>query len=1052
MNVPCIARRYTLCRICGVFLVALILPTRAAANANSGGNHPPRAIIKPTPKIGVHPDVLAVPTLDGSQSFSPDFDFITFQWKDSSGMVIGTGSTVQVVIAFLGTHTYVLTVCDTHYASTDVNQTNPLHSCDSVATTVEVVLDLTPPVVDAPDITVSVTEPGSATVSKATSLSAYMLSGATTSAMDDVDLHPHFLYVVANNATVTGSTVFPEGDTPVNVFYADQAGNVGMSAATVHVVDRQDNDIFILTGEGNCFGTPCNDVIQRVRGGAVIDFCALPGGAAPAGGIIMDSSGRAISLRDYGGFGVEMLRCSVTGAPPEKFGWFQGRGGLPPGYPEPFPGMIFQFAGPGLSLARLREVVIDDKKNHGNPFVVNEDGYLLDLTVPAGSLNSNRPVIYHVTRNLWENAPDLGDMLSKVQINGQGASIFFHEGTTYAARGGCLDRIKNPLSIQASGTVGGVPFNLQLSLFGSKGEICSFILNNETVPEVNYMPTCPGKGPGFSFNVMDGLTQVLYDDFNGNGLTLISNSGAAGNGVLTHFSELPFDMPGDPANFFYNPNIGCLVYNQVRYTPLYQGFYFGGPIASTPGGLVAMFSEGPFSGSSLDVVDSSGKLAPIVKSGLGPIGPVTSWPPNVSAGLTLSVLIRTDSPVDVLVTDPNGKKLGMLNGAPVNDFGNDGADTGADSHPRFYAIKSPVPGDYTVQSVGTGTGPYTVHVYAVDTSKPFGQHILSSGIASPGAMSNQNFTMDAGAGIAFTNHPPIANAGPDQTVTAAANGLATVNLDGSASSDPDGDTLTFTWAGPFGMVTGAMPQVTLPVGDSVLQLTVDDGKGGTASSDVTITVNPAADTTPPVVTPPASITIPATEAAGARSSASAALAAFQAAGSAVDNVDPSPSRLSPQVGGVDVNASTLFPIGPTTVTFRFRDASGNVGSASSTVTVILGTPSIAAAIVNKGVDPSGARFYDLQFTCNGTGNARGVLLASLLFRTLSGTGSVTYNAPLSSALPINIGDLDVGAHSTVRIFLNVPSTVSRLSIVESVTLQNVAGTVFKTSAGQATSP
>jgi K319L-like, PKD domain/Bacterial Ig domain len=1020
--------------------------------AGSGGNNPPRAIVGPNQTIGVHPNTTVEVTLDGSQSYDPDSDPITYEWKDSAGTVVGTARVVQVGILHPGTYLYTLTVTDTHRDP----QGNTAHFSGSALTVVEVILDVTPPLVDAPDITVNITDPGSATVSKSTKLSDYALHGATTAAVDDVDPHPQFLKAEANAVLVTGTTVFPEGDTQISIYYLDQAGNVGSSPAAVHVVDRQDNDLYIQNGVGNCFGTPCNDVIQRIRGGAVTDICTLRGGDVAKAGIIMDSSGRAVSVRDYGNFGVEMVRCSTIGAPPEQFAYFGGVGGVPPGDPEPFPGMTFLGVG-GLSLARLREVVIDDQQNNGNPFVVNEDAYLLDLIVPAGSRNANRPVIYHVKQKFWENAPDLGPTLSQVGIGSPGAAIYFHSGSTYAARGGCLDRVKFPLSIHASGSAGGVSFNLSLGLFGSSGEICSWILDNVSGPHISG-PPCAGPAPtdGSGYSIMDGLYAVVFDDYNGYALTLFSNSGATGSdGVLSSFSELPFDDPGNPGNFFQNPLFGCAVETEVRYDaqigpPQGGGFWGASGVASTASGFVG---TSPFSaGGVVFPIQTGGSSSNWIAQGIGYVGGITAWPPSVSAGAALSVIIRIESPVDVLVTDPNGKRLGMLNGAPVNDFGADGADTGAGSHPRFYAISKPVPGDYSVQSVGTDSGPYTVHVYSVDTSKPFGQHIFNSGMASPGSLSSQNFTLDTDGGIAFTNHPPLANPGPDQTVTAGANGMAMVNLDGSASSDPDGDSLSFSWAGPFGLVYGAQPQVTLPVGVSVLELTVTDGHGGSSSGNLTITVNAAGDTTPPVVTPPANISIPATEAAGARGNDSVALTSFLAAGSAVDDTDPSPTRLVAQVAGMDVDSSTLFPLGTTPVTFRFQDASGNIGSAVASVTVSLGTPRLAGAVVGKGRDASGNYFVDLRITDTGTGNARSVNINQLTFRTLSGTGAVGFNAALSGALPFAVGDIDASSSETVRLYLNLPPTVVRFSITETGTLQDVTGTSFSYSQAQAVIP
>ena len=91
------------------------------------------------------------------------------------------------------------------------------------------------------------------------------------------------------------------------------------------------------------------------------------------------------------------------------------------------------------------------------------------------------------------------------------------------------------------------------------------------------------------------------------------------------------------------------------------------------------------------------------------------------------------------------------------------------------------------------------------------------------------------------NRIPVASAGAAQTVSA---GTA-VTLDASASSDPDGDSLSYAWnlAGPAGSTatlatpTTARPSFTpdLP-GTYVATVTVADGRGASASATVSITV------------------------------------------------------------------------------------------------------------------------------------------------------------------------------------------------------------------------
>jgi hypothetical protein len=108
-----------------------------------------------------------------------------------------------------------------------------------------------------------------------------------------------------------------------------------------------------------------------------------------------------------------------------------------------------------------------------------------------------------------------------------------------------------------------------------------------------------------------------------------------------------------------------------------------------------------------------------------------------------------------------------------------------------------------------------------------------------------------GSGAVFivllaANKLPIAKAGLDQSIECAGPGGSAIVLDGSASSDPDGDSLTYEWRDASNTVVGttAIVHLTLGLGSHTFTLDVSDAYGGIATDSVTVVVQ---DTTPPTL-------------------------------------------------------------------------------------------------------------------------------------------------------------------------------------------------------------
>lgn len=229
-------------------------------------------------------------------------------------------------------------------------------------------------------------------------------------------------------------------------------------------------------------------------------------------------------------------------------------------------------------------------------------------------------------------------------------------------------------------------------------------------------------------------------------------------------------------------------------------------------------------------------------------------------------------------------------------------------------------GDYSddiLRDIGSGAFGTTYH-----SSNPAIVTVSAAGLVTgvgPGiaTVSVRNGTVQESISVTVIgNRAPVALARSEAIASCIASGqTSSVQLDGLASFDPDGDPLTFAWfeAGVV-VATGATPVVELGPGVHVISLVVSDGT--TKSSAATIEVALLGDSEPPVIQCP---TVSDLECV-----AHGAVASFAAAAS--DNCALSTQSCVPISG-------SILPLGVTSVTCSASDVAGNAASCGIAVRV-----------------------------------------------------------------------------------------------------------------------
>ena len=241
-----------------------------------------------------------------------------------------------------------------------------------------------------------------------------------------------------------------------------------------------------------------------------------------------------------------------------------------------------------------------------------------------------------------------------------------------------------------------------------------------------------------------------------------------------------------------------------------------------------------------------------------------------------------------------------------------------------------------------------------------GRVLVTGGVGTSGAplASAEVFGGAGGAGGA-SNQRPIAHAGPDQTVMPG----TTVQLDGSASSDPEAQPLQFFWsftskpAGSAAQLSNAnavSPAFVADVkGVYLLQLIVTDG--GT----------PALDSAPDSVTITASNRLPVANGDSYSVAQDSSLTVDAATGVLVNDTDADGDSLTAALnanvahGSLTLNSDGSFTYTPTTgyngpdsFTYHANDGTsdGNVATVTLTVTPI--TPTNHPPVANAGSNQS----------------------------------------------------------------------------------------------------
>jgi len=396
--------------------------------------------------------------------------------------------------------------------------------------------------------------------------------------------------------------------------------------------------------------------------------------------------------------------------------------------------------------------------------------------------------------------PDSGQAGSTVTVAIQGNLTNFIQGATGVAgttadfgpgivvgAGDGLVTVNNPTSATVQ---------VQIGTQAAPGPRQVVVNTGGHLSSVTFQVLASGSGPVANAGPPQFAQVGNTVQLDGSRSTCVSNSGSCGLSFQWSFLSEP---QGSTAQLT----------NATSVTPSFT--------IDQPGNYVVQLQAGSNGGTQKNAVPADNSAS----------GDASSTASVVSTLASVTVSTQNTSPV----ADAGANQFVTV-GAKVQLDGSGSSDADGDPLTYQWSFVSLPTGSGAVLSDATAVAP----TFVADMEGAYVlQLVVNDGVGNTAAGTVQVSTQPT---------PPIANAGPDQHVSTG----DLVQLDGSQSKAPDGDTLTYAWtftfipAGSTAVLTGAAragPSFTADQSGAYgLQLVVTDSHGNSSIATVMVTTNP----------------------------------------------------------------------------------------------------------------------------------------------------------------------------------------------------------------------